>query len=203
MTNAIVTDRRVRHRLGPKMMVLRERQRKFVIAMYEFGNANLRQAAIAAGYTGTDEVLRTTGWRIAHDPKVKEAMLEHANAMAGVLQSVALSALTDIVKNPAHKNRFQAAIEIMNRTGMQVVQKIDVTKRDESLTDAALLERAKQLAQTLGYSQEQTKDLLKGAGVVIDAEWHEVGQAALTAPDEQNEDDLEDWEVLDEDEGED
>ena len=90
-------------RLGPAMLALNERQRKFVHALMMQARKSNSRAARMAGYSATSSLLlRVTGHRLAHDPKVKEiSSLAHSmgNWVAiEALRQMAIRALAGFAK---------------------------------------------------------------------------------------------------------
>jgi phage terminase small subunit len=157
--------------LGPKMQALTEKQRLFVVAMAELGTFDYTRCARAAGYSAESENgLRVTAHRLAHDEKIQAAMHEEAQRRMNVGGFIGVSVAAEIATDPIHKDRLKAAGMLMDRSGLHAKSEHTVKVQDQSRTEEALLERAKQLAGELGFNQA---DVLKAIGV-IDAESREV-----------------------------
>ena len=161
-------------KLGPKMLALNQRQRKFVTAIMELGDDNFTNAAAAAGYEGDRNILKVTAYRLTHDPKVKSAMLEMAESYMTATSLALTPVLAGIAFNPQHKDQVKALLELMNRSGLHSRTEHTVNVRNESETDEALIARFKQLALENGIPVEQVVETIKGTGIVIDAEFQVV-----------------------------
>lgn len=140
-------------RLGPAMLALNERQRRFVHALMMQARKSNSGAAKLAGYSARSGVsLRVAGHRLAHDAKVIAAIREET---ANRIQSSALMAadvLFDIANDPkqAAKERRAAAGMLLDRGGFGPQQHISVTKTVNDMTGAAMLDRIKALAAKNG-----------------------------------------------------
>lgn len=158
-------------RFGPAMAALNDRQKKFVLAMLEFGSLNHTRCALAAGYTGDDKTMRVTAHRLAHDDKVQAAIKEEARRRLNAGSLMAVSRLLQIADDEKtdKKDKLKAIEMILNRTGLpaQTEHKVEVTHVD---TDMDAIERVKHLSKRLGL--DATK--LLGSVGVIDGEFTEV-----------------------------
>lgn len=167
--------------LGPKMRALNERQRAFVTACLEIGTVDNVKAAALAGYTGDNRTLAVTGHRLAHTLAIQEAMHEEAGRRLHSAKIMAVSELINIAQTaPQQKDRLKAIGMILNRTGMHELSEHKVTTRDESKTDAAMLERIGVLAAELGVDVSQLvgkRDARKLEDQAIDAEFTVVEDA--------------------------
>lgn len=97
--------------LGPAMRALTEKQRGFVIAMFETDLENPKYTDFArrAGYTGNDEGIRVTAHRLAHSEKIQAAIKEEADRRSTAFLPRALSRLHKITNDPFHKDTLAAA----------------------------------------------------------------------------------------------
>jgi hypothetical protein len=155
--------------LGPAMRALNVRQRLFVEALLMQGNADQHRAAAAAGYTGTDEVLRSTGSRLARDDKVRAAIHEESIRRMESAAILATSVLVEIAGDSMHKDRLKASLAILDRVGLHATTEHKVTVKKED--DADKIRAICLLADKLGLDK---KILLGQAGVVIDAEFVDI-----------------------------
>lgn len=156
--------------LGPAMLAILPQQRAFVYALVETGGQDNTKAAALAGYGGTPGSTRVQAHRLAHDPKVLDAIREVADERLRSGAILGAEVLIEIAKDPTHKDRFRSAVELMNRAGMLVATRIEhrvVHQHD----DAALIARVQELAKTLDMDP---KLLLGSAGVITDAEFEVV-----------------------------
>lgn len=170
-----VTDTR---KMGPAMVALEPKQRAFVLAFVDTGGQDATKAARMAGYGGDNpQSVRVTAHRLTHDAKVLEAIREVADSRIRSEALMAMEVIVEIAKDPTHKDRFAAAKEIANRSGLMVVQKSEVVHRTEDEADK--IKRIIALARGLGVDPRQ---LLGSAGVVLDADFEVVSTTALPAP---------------------
>lgn len=122
-------------KLGPAMQALSPPQRAFVIALLETGARDDHLAAKMAGYGGTDGATRVAAFRLAHNPKVQAAIKEEADRRLRAGAILAASALVDIASDTRHKDRYKAAVELLNRAGLIVQTEHKVIVEDNRLTD--------------------------------------------------------------------
>lgn len=109
---------------GPKMLVLSEKWRAFVMALYHEdaplkGDGLLIYAARAAGYgtpTSTNKSLGVIATRIAHDERVQEAIAEYSKQRARAISPEALRAVRDAIRDPKSRDHIRAAAMILDRT---------------------------------------------------------------------------------------
>lgn len=171
MTKIVIMDEKMRGgELGPCMQALNERQRKFVYAMLDTGQANYTACAQAAGYLGDPDVVRQTAHRLAHDEKVQAAIQEEARKRMNAAAIMATGHLVTIAANPAHKDQLSAIKEILNRTGLHAVQEYKVN-HTHTVSRQEMVREVAQIAQANGLDPVK---LLEAHGVTIDAEYAEV-----------------------------
>lgn len=160
-------------KLGPCMEALpTDRMRAFVYAMLDSGCSNHFLAAKSAGYIGNENTLRVTAHRLAHDERVQAALQEEARRRLMTGSILAVNALLDIVSNPAHKSRLQAANSILDRTGLHGLIEQKVT-HEHTIDDKKAIARIRELALTLGVDPVK----LLGTVGVVDAEFTEIPAA--------------------------
>lgn len=157
---------------GPAMRALNDMQRRFVMAMVECPGISQAEAARAAGYSDVKEGAKVRGHYCAHNPKVQDAIREEAgkrlHSASLIAANVVVAMLTD--DDVPAKEKLKAAGMLLDRTGFAAVQKIDVTRKDESAP--AVLDQIKRLAERLSLPVQQL--LNKPAAPVVDAEFSEV-----------------------------
>lgn len=162
---------------GPAMKKLNERQQAFVVAMLEFGGRNHTKAARAAGYDGSDEVVRVTAHRLAHDTKIQEAIIEEGQKRMIAGGFLAINTLLDICDDitTEKKDRIKAATEILNRIGLhaKTEHKLAVTHKDE--TSAEMIKEIQLLSERLGIDPQK----LLGNSATVDVEFVEVDENSL------------------------
>lgn len=167
--------------LGPAMLALpTDNMRAFVCALMEAGDNNHKRAAIAAGYQGNDNTLQVTAHRLAHDDRVLAAMHEESVRRLNTGKVMAVSTLLTLVRDAQKDSDKLKAIEmVLNRVGMHGQSEHKVTVNDVSRTDAAMIDRIKQLAAKMGLDAdkllgEQPSKATSTALTVIEAEFTEV-----------------------------
>ena len=170
--------------MGPAMSALTEKQQAFVIAMLETGGGNHALAARVAGYADTDGAARVRGHQNMRNLKILAALREEADKRIRSGALLGASALWEIAKDTTHKDRFKASVELLNRSGLQVVTQHKVIVEDNR-SQEEIVARAVALAQKLGVDP---KKLLADYGVVLDADFTIVEEQANDVPytDEQN-----------------
>lgn len=172
-----VTDTR---RLGPAMTALEPKQRAFVLALVDTGGQDATKAARMAGYGGENpQSVRVTAHRLTHDAKVLEAIREVADSRIRSEALMAMEVIVEIAKDVTHKDRFAAAKEIANRSGLMVVNKVEHAHVHRTEDEDEKIKRIIQLAKGLGVDP---RTLLGSAGVTLDAEFEVVQSVALPAP---------------------
>lgn len=141
--------------LGPAMLRLTERQRKFVMAMIELGGMGHARAAISAGYSYNPDKpnkIEVQAHSLAHDEKIQDAIKEVGIRMLNAGAILAVKTVLDIADNPQAemKDRLKAAEMIMNRSGLHAMteHKATVVHKSESTSDT--VKRIEQMAKKLG-----------------------------------------------------
>lgn len=167
------------------MTALEPQQRAWVLAYLETGCRSATEAARLAGYApgGAPQSVRMAGHRLKNDEKVLAAIKELAEKRVKSGAYLAMSVLREIAEDPTHKDRFKAAVEMLNRAGMIVVQKQEVEHKH--LMDAREVAAGiRQFAKELGL--DETK--LLGAAGYTDVDFEVVSPISdtpqLTAPEE-------------------
>jgi hypothetical protein len=109
---------------GPAMLALNERQRKFVVSLFDDdapreGEGLWVYAARRAGFAETNrtpESLKSSAWRTAHNDRVVAAINEYAKMHVRTLSPEAVRSLKDLLKNPKHRDHMRAIDAVLNRT---------------------------------------------------------------------------------------
>lgn len=164
------------YQCGPAMKKLNERQRAFVTAILDFGGRNNSRAALAAGYVGSQDVIKTTAYRLAHDPDIQDAIKEEAQNRLNASSVMAVNILLDIADDPAteKKDRLKAVEMIMNRTGLIAKTEHSVTVTKKDLTSDEMIKRITLLSNNLGLDPAR----LLG-GPAVDVEFTEVDEDSI------------------------
>lgn len=163
----IVLDVPRDYQLGPAMAKLNERQQAFVMGLIQLGNQG--RAYVAAGYP--EDPTGGNPSKLAHDPKVQDAIKEVGQKMlnAGSVQAVKFLLDTVDCESAERKDRIKAAEMIMNRSGLHATteHKVEVTRAVK--TPDEKIKRIRELSSKYGIDAEK----LVG-GLVIEAEYEEV-----------------------------
>jgi phage terminase small subunit len=140
--------------LGPAMLALTEKRRKFVLAMASDPFGSQTSWAKLAGYSDRSGGAKVRAWETYHDPQVQAAIQEVARQLLGSRGPLlATEGLLRIAGDRKHPQHVKALEMILNRTGMGEKQEIEVTHVD--LRGDALVERLKALAARLGLDAEK------------------------------------------------
>lgn len=167
---------------GPAFAKLSPQQRAFVMAYLETGARSASEAARLAGYAagGQEQSVRAAGHRLLQRDDVLAAIRELADRKVKTGAYVAMAVLLEIAQDASHKDRYKAAVEIANRSGMIVAQKVE---HEHSVTPDAkeVIAQIRALGKELGLNETK----LLGAAGYTDAEFTVVkDQPLLTAPED-------------------
>jgi phage terminase small subunit len=157
---------------GPKMQVLNERQRQFVLELVADPLLSNAEAARIAGYSDSSEAAKVTAHRLMHDQRIIEALHEQAGKR---LRSVSLKAahrVEAMLDSEDDKIALKAAVAILDRVGFGAQQNININQTVTDQSGKAIMDRIRALATKLGLDEQR---LLSGPGeAVVDAEFSEV-----------------------------
>jgi phage terminase small subunit len=155
--------------LGEAMLVLTKPQRAFVTAMLLFGGVDQNRAALAAGYGGNERSASVIACRMMRNPRIIAAMREEADRRLQSGALLASSVLTEIAMDARHKDRFKAAVELLNRSGLMVETRQRITIEDNRDTNDLKREVAKMLSKLY-----KDQPLLPALPKPIDAQFEEI-----------------------------
>ena len=138
------------YELGPKMLVLSEKQRRFVLELVADPLMSRAEAARLAGYSDSSEAAKVTAHRLMHDQRIIEAMHEQAGRRLWAISMKAAHRVEQMLDSEDEKIALKAAVAVLDRTGFGAQQNINInqTVRDES--SKAILRRIEMLADRLG-----------------------------------------------------
>lgn len=160
--------------LGTAMRNILPQQRAFVLAYVLIGGASGSQAARMAGYGITPASTRVAAYRLTHDEKILAAIREETDKKMKGAVLLGGSVLEEIARDPLHKDRFKAALALMDRGGMALVNETKLTV--EVVGREAKIEKVKELAREFGMDPRK---LLGQAGVDYeDAEFEVVADGS-------------------------
>ncbi len=103
-------------------------QAAWVRAKVERGCSNT-EAARLAGYDATPDSLKTIGYRLSHEKRVRLALFEECQLALHTSSAVAVRVLEEMAGNPEveAKDRIRASVEILNRSGLHAMSEHKVT----------------------------------------------------------------------------
>jgi hypothetical protein len=159
---------------GPAMLVLSPPQRAFVFAKVHFGCKNA-EAARRAGYSKNHpEDAKVTAYRLAHSDEVQVAIIEESRKIMSSEGPRSIKTLVDIRDDQRKeaKDRIKAAIELLNRGGLNAVSEHHLTV-EHQMTDAQKDQRILALCLELGLPEASARKLLIAPNA-IDGEFTEV-----------------------------
>lgn len=111
---------------GPKMKALpNDRWRRFVQHLVISGGKSKILCARDAGFTGSDDALHNTAWRLSTDKRIQEAIIEVTRGDLNLFVPAAVRRLKQAVDDPQNTNGEKAAVEILNRTGLHATQEVN------------------------------------------------------------------------------
>jgi len=165
---------------GPAMFALTPTQRAFVVAKVHFG-CNNAEAARRAGYSKNQPAdAKVSGYHLAHNDAVQAAIIEESRKLMageGPRSIRTLVAIRDDRSKEA-KDRIKAAVELLNRGGLQAVTEHHLTV-EHQMTDAQKDQRILALCRELGVPDADARKMLI-APEVLDAEFEEVPEPEKT-----------------------
>ncbi len=156
--------------LGPAMQALNEGQRNFVIALLETGAKDNTLAAEMAGYSGTQGSRKVQAYRLIHNPKVLAAIREEGERRLRSGAILGASVLIEIASDTMHKDRFKAAVELLNRSGLLVETQHRVIVENDTRSAEQIRSEVVELFKRLNPGQPPPLALAKP----IDVEYAEV-----------------------------
>jgi len=154
---------------GPKMRVLTEKQRAFVMAMVEFPGQSHAESARMAGYSDHKERAKVTACLLLQDKKIIEAIQEQAGKKMWAISLKAAGRVEQLIDSDDPAVALKAALSTLDRVGIAPQQTINVNQHMTDDSGKAILERIAALSQRLGIPVPQ---LLSKP--VVDAEFSEV-----------------------------
>lgn len=116
MRDAVIKDPPVED-LGPAMLALDARQRRFVVGWLGTRGKNGARVARAAGYSAHGQADKVQACRLVQNPKIIAAMKEEADRTLDGAAVLAILGLTDLVGEKDPKIRAAAIDSVLDRTG--------------------------------------------------------------------------------------
>lgn len=158
--------------LGPAMLALDPRQRRFVIGWIRTRGKNAARVAAAAGYSTHLESHKVQACRLLRKATTLAAIKEEADRRLDSVAVLALLRLEDIVENPEHSDHLKAVDSLLDRGGYSRKTQHSVNvQHTDSRSTAELL--------------EAVRGLLPAPPKVIEGEFHQVAmKGAVSIGDE-------------------
>lgn len=105
-------------KMGPAMASLpSDKQRAYIDALFEVppGRGAMVAAARVAGYQGDPHALTATANRLMRDPRIQAAIAEETKRRIRALGPASVSAITDIIADPLHRDRLKASLAVIEK----------------------------------------------------------------------------------------
>lgn len=127
--------------LGPAMLALDARQRRFVIGWIQTRGQNGARVARAAGYSDKLEAAKVRAHHLLHNQKIQKALHEEAGRRLDGAAALAVVVLEHNLSNANPKARQAAADSILDRTGYsrRTEQVVDIEDKREKRSYEQLL----------------------------------------------------------------
>lgn len=154
---------------GPKMRVLTEKQRAFVMAHVEFPALSGAGAARLAGYSDAGEGAKVRACMMLQDKKIVDAIQEQAGKKLWAISLKAAGRVELLVDSKDDAVALKASLAILDRVGLAPEQKVNIHQTVTDQSGKAIMERIRSLALKHGLDEQK----LLGKPVV-DAEFSEV-----------------------------
>lgn len=118
---------------GEAMKTCNPRERAFVVHYVMTGGRNQTESALQAGYCSPDKnnAAAVTAMRLLRRPRILAALREEAEKAMKTCVILATEVLREIAMDPSHRDRFKAAVELLNRSGLLVETQHRVTVQDD------------------------------------------------------------------------
>jgi len=157
---------------GPKMRVLTEKQRAFVMAMVEFPNQTHADAARMAGYSDAGDGCKVRACNLLQDKRIVEALQEQAGKKLWAISLKAASRLERLLDSEDDVVALRATGMVLDRVGHAAAQNINIHQHVTDESGKVILDRIQALSEKLGVPVRQL--LAKPAVPVVDVEFSEV-----------------------------
>lgn len=103
--------------LGPAMLALTEKQRRFVIGWVRSSGKDAARVARAAGYSDASEGAKVAASNLLRNSKVIDAMKEEADRSLNGLAAVAVMVQKGLLENSSPAAQQKAVDSVLDRTG--------------------------------------------------------------------------------------
>jgi antitoxin component of RelBE/YafQ-DinJ toxin-antitoxin module len=135
--------------LGPAMLACTALERRYVVALCELGGQDHTRALEMAGSGASNkQTMRVMAHVMFHRQRVQDALKEEAVKRLNGYGLMAASNLVEMARSARdEKIKLKANLELLNRTGMSMVQKMEVRHVDVSKSDEELVRRMSELVR--------------------------------------------------------
>lgn len=154
---------------GPKMQVLNDRQKRFVLALVEDPMMSKAEAARVAGYSDVKAGCKVRACELMQDKRVVDALHEQAGKRLWSVSLKAAAKVENMIDSDDEKVALKASLAVLDRVGWAAQQNININQTVTDHSGKGILKRIEELADRLGVP---TAGLL--GGPVVDAEFSEV-----------------------------
>lgn len=140
--------------MGPAMLRLNERQRRFVCALSVYGGDQTRAYAWAGYDNKSEGARRVNASRLANNDEVKEAIKEEAWRRLDYASLLAVSTMVELA-SPNNKDstlRLKAADMLSKRTGFHEKSEM-LVKHEDRRTTKELMDFIQMMSAKLGVQQ--------------------------------------------------
>jgi len=141
--------------LGPAMLGLDERARRFVLELRHgpAGYGSEARAVRAAGYTGNAATLKKRATRLIHDARVQQALREVGYRFIRAAAFQSIRNVEKIANDFEHRDCLKANLALLDRGGfaLETVHNVNVTHETKVVVATEkVLERIRILAEQAG-----------------------------------------------------
>lgn len=152
------------YEFGPKMRVLTEKQRAFVMAHVEFPLLSAAEHARMAGYSDAGEACKVAACRMLQDKKIVEAIQEQAGKKLWAISLKAAGRVEQMIDCDDPAIALKAALSVLDRVGHAPQQNININQHVTDNSGKALMERIQALAVKHGLDPQKllTKPVIEG-----------------------------------------
>lgn len=155
---------------GPKMRVLAEKQRAFVMATVEFPALSGAAAARLAGYSDVGDGCKVRACELLQDQRIVEAIQEQAGKRLWAISLKAASRVEKLIDSDDEAIALKAAGMVLDRVNLAPQQNINLNHNVTDQSGRAIMERIALLATKFGLDSRQLLD----KPAPVDAEFSEV-----------------------------
>lgn len=146
--------------LGEAMLACTPAQRAFVVALVETGAQDHARAAEMAGIGGSTASAAVWACRTIRNPKVIAAIHEEADMALRGDALLGRAVLKEIALDRAHKDRFKAGVELLNRAGLIVETHHRLIVQDDRRTNDEIRKDVEGMLKALYKGRELPAMLL-------------------------------------------